>query len=93
MATITKREIAERVAKKAGQTQIVAKRIIQLFLDEIVEELANDNKLEFRNFGVFQVVNRRPRVGRNPRTGERVEVPGKKVVVFKMGRVMKERIR
>ncbi|MEW6355939.1 MAG: HU family DNA-binding protein [Planctomycetota bacterium] len=90
--TISKREIAERVARKAKQTQLVAKRIIQLFLDELIEELARGNKLEFRDFGVFDVVQRKRRVGRNPRTGARVEVPAKRVVNFKMGRLMRDRV-
>jgi len=90
--TVSKREIAERVARKAKQTQLVTKRIIQLFLDELIEELAQGNKLEFRDFGVFDVVIRKRRVGRNPRTGERVEVPEKRVVSFKMGRLMRERV-
>ena len=90
--TVSKREIAERVARKAKQTQLVTKRIIQLFLDELIEELAQGNKLEFRDFGVFDVVVRKRRVGRNPRTGERVEVPEKRVVSFKMGRLMRERV-
>jgi len=93
MATISKREIAERVARKAGQTQLVTKQIIQYFMDEIIEELAKHNKLEFRDFGVFSVVSRKPRVGRNPRTGARVEVPEKRVVSFKMGRLMRERVK
>ena len=90
--TVSKREIAERVARKAKQTQLVAKRIIQLFLDEVIDEVARGNKLEFRDFGVFDVVTRKRRVGRNPRTGERVAVPEKKVVSFKMGRFMRERV-
>ncbi len=92
MATVTKREIAENVARKTGQTQLVAKAIVQKLLDEVVEELAQGNKLEFRDFGVFEVVMRKPRVGRNPRTGERVAVPEKRVVTFAMGRLMRERI-
>jgi len=90
MATITKREIAERIAKRTGQTQVVTKQIVQLFLDEVVEELAMENKLEFRDFGIFEVVKRRSRNGRNPRTGEKVFVPAKQVVSFKMGRKMKK---
>lgn len=89
MATITKREIAERIAKRTGQTQVVTKQIVQYFLDEIVEELAKANKLEFRDFGIFEVVTRRSRNGRNPRTGQKVFVPAKCVVSFKMGRRMK----
>lgn len=90
--TVSKREVAERVARKARQTQLVAKRIIQLFLDEMISELAIGNKLEFRDFGVFDVVVRKQRVGRNPRTGERVEVPEKRVVSFKMGRLMRDKV-
>jgi len=93
MATRTKREIAESVARKTGQTQVIAKAIIQKFLDEVVEELSQGNKLEFRDFGVFEMVTRKPRVGRNPRTGQRVEVPAKRVVTFAMGRLMRDRIK
>jgi len=89
MATITKREIAERNAKQTGQTQVVTKDVVQRFLDEIVGELAKGNKLEFRDFGIFEVVHRRARNGRNPRTGTKVFVPAKRVVSFKMGRHMK----
>ena len=92
MATRTKREMAESVARKTAQTQLVAKAIIQKFLDEVVEELAQGNKLEFRDFGVFEVVMRKPRVGRNPRTNQRVEVPEKRVVRFSMGRLMRDRV-
>jgi len=92
MATRTKREIAESVARRTAQTQLITKAVIQKLLDEMVEELAKGNKLEFRDFGVFEVVMRKPRVGRNPRTGQRVEVPEKRVVTFTMGRLMRERV-
>jgi len=92
MATVTKRQLAEKVAQKTGQTQVVTKQVVQLFFDELVNELAAGNRLEFRDFGVFEVVIRRPRTGRNPRTGERVAVPPKRVVTFKMGKNMRTRI-
>ena len=92
MGTVTKRRLAEKVAQKTGQTQVVTKQVVQLFFDELVNELAAGNRLEFRDFGVFEVVIRRPRTGRNPRTGERVAVPPKRVVTFKMGKSMRERI-
>ena len=92
MATITKRQIAERIAKQTGQTQVMAKDIVQGFLDEIVNELANGNKLEFRDFGILEVVTRRSRTSRNPRTGESVFVPAKKVVNFRMGRRMSKAV-
>ena len=92
MATVTKRQLAEKVAQKTGHTQVVTKQVVQLFFDEVVNELAAGNRLEFRDFGVFEIVTRRPRTGRNPRTGERVAVPPKKVVTFKMGKNMRQRI-
>ena len=92
MATVTKKELVERVAEKTGETRLAVKQIVQLFFDEVTHDLANGNRLEFRDFGVFGVVTRKPRTGRNPRTGERVGVPPKKAVTFKMGKAMKERV-
>ena len=92
MATTTKREIAERVAQQTGLPQVAVKQIIQMLFDEIVKEVCSGNRLEFRDFGVFEVVVRKPRTGRNPRTGQKVAVPPKTVVPFKMGKVMKEKV-
>ena len=92
MATTTKREIAERVAQQSGLAQVEVKQVIQMLFDEIVKEVCSGNRLEFRDFGVFEVVVRKPRTGRNPRTGQKVSVPPKTVVTFKMGKVMKEKV-
>ena len=92
MATITKKELVNRIAEKTGQTKVVTKEIIQLFLDQIIEELANGNRLEFREFGVFEVKPRRARRAQNPRTLEKVDVPPKRVVKFKVGRIMRDRV-
>ena len=92
MATITKKELVYRIAAKTNQKKVVAKRIIQHFLDEVITELEKGNRLEFREFGVFEIQERAPRVARNPRTGAVVEVAAKKVVHFKAGRLMKERV-
>lgn len=91
MAT-TKRELVRRVAVKTRQKQNLAKKIIQTFLDEVVDELARGNRLEFREFGVFDVIHKRERLARNPRTGETVKVPSKTVVHFKVGRLMKDKV-
>ncbi len=90
MATITKKELVNRIAEKTGQTKIVAKEVLQTFLDEIVRELSLGNRLEFRDFGVFEVKPRRARRAQNPRTLQKVEVPPKRVVKFKVGRVMRD---
>ncbi|MBN1256070.1 MAG: integration host factor subunit beta [Planctomycetes bacterium] len=91
MAT-TKRELVKRIAKMTGQKQDVTKEIIQTFLGQIIEELALGNRLEFREFGVFDIVHKKPRIARNPRTGETVNVPAKRMVHFKVGRLMKKRV-
>lgn len=92
MATITKKELVNRIAERTGQTKVITKEIIQLFLDEIIFELSRGNRLEFREFGVFEVKPRKPRRAQNPRTLEKVHVPAKNVVKFKVGRIMREKV-
>lgn len=92
MATITKKELIDRIADTTQAKRVVVKRIVQSFLDEIVSELASDNRLEFRDFGVFETRNRTARVAQNPKTLERVKVPSKRSVKFKMGRMMKDKL-
>ncbi len=90
--TITKKELVSRIADKTRQTKVVTKEVIQLFLDEIISELGKGNRLEFREFGVFEIKERAARKAQNPRTLEKVFIPAKKVVKFKVGRLMKERV-
>src|SRR5688572_8283245 len=90
--TITKKELVNRIADSTKQTKVVVKDIIQRFLDEIIAELSAGNRLEFREFGVFEVKDRAARRAQNPRTLEKVDVPPKRVVKFKVGRMMRERI-
>ena len=90
--TITKKELVNRISEETGHTKVIVKDILQRFLDEIVSELSAGNRLEFREFGVFEIKERPPRRAQNPRTLEKVEVPAKKVVKFKVGRLMKERV-
>ncbi len=88
--TVTKKELAYRIAAKTRQKKAAVKRILQTFLGEIVRELGAGNRLEFREFGVFQIKTRAARRARNPRTGVRVDVPAKAIVHFKPGRSMKQ---
>src|SRR5262245_33024940 len=90
--TITKKELVARIAERTAQTKVVARDVIQLFLDEIIEELGRGNRLEFREFGVFEIKERAARKAQNPRTLEKVDVPAKRVVKFRVGRLMKERV-
>lgn len=92
MSTITKKELIDRIAETTQAKRVVVKRVVQSFLDEIISELASDNRLEFRDFGVFETRTRTARVAQNPKTLERVQVPPKRSVKFKMGRMMKEKL-
>ena len=92
MSTITKKELIDRIAVSTQAKRVVVKRIIHAFLEEVIEELAKDNRLEFRDFGVFETRSRSARVAQNPKTLERVEVPAKRTVKFKMGRHMKRKL-
>jgi integration host factor subunit beta len=92
MSTITKKELIGRIAESTNTKQAVVQPVIQSFLYEIISELAKGNHLEFRDFGVFEVVWRAARVAQNPKTLEQVHVPAKQAVKFKMGRLMKQRL-
>lgn len=92
MNTITKKDLVDRIADKSGCKRVVVKRVIQTFLDEIVLELGRGNRLEFRDFGVFEIRSRAARVAQNPKTLEKVFVPQKRTVKFKIGRLMKQRL-
>ncbi|MBI5850707.1 MAG: HU family DNA-binding protein [Planctomycetes bacterium] len=89
MKTVTKKELVNRIAEVANVTKVVSKNVIQSFLDAIIRELAEGNRLEFREFGVFETRERAPRRAQNPRTLQRVDVPAKRIVKFKVGRMMR----
>ncbi len=90
--TTTKRDLCEKIVKKTDNSQLLVKETIQMFLDRIVHELSEGNRIELRDFGVFEVKQRAGRKARNPRTGEEAFVPAKNVVVFKVGKLMKEKV-
>ena len=92
MSTITKKKLIDRIAENKQAKRVVVKSIVQSFLDEIIKELAADNRLEFRDFGVFEIRTRAARVAQNPKTLQRVQVPTKRTVKFKMGRLMKQKL-
>ena len=92
MATVTKKELIDRIADTTQAKRVVVKRIVQSFLDEVINELADDNRLEFRDFGVFETRTRAAREAQNPRTLEKVNVPPKRTVKFKMGRLLREKL-
>ena len=92
MATITKKELIDRIADATDQKRVLIKRVVQMFLDEVIDELGKGNRLEFRDFGVFETKTRKARRAQNPRTLEPVKVPEKRTVKFKVGRLMKAKL-
>ena len=92
MPTITKKQLTEQIAASTKTKQAVVKPIIQQFLEAIITELAKDNRIEFRDFGVFETRTRQARKAQNPKTLEPVQVPAKRTVKFKAGRLMKQKL-
>ncbi len=89
---MTKKDIVRTIADKTEMPQLKVKTIVQLTFETICELLAQDGRLELRNFGVFEVRTRRARKARNPRTGEAVDSPEKRVIAFKAGKMMEDKV-
>jgi integration host factor subunit beta len=92
MATITKKELIDCITERTQTKQAMTKSVIQSFLNGIITELASGNRLEFRGFGVFEIRNRAARIAQNPKTMEKVQIPAKRTVKFKMGRLMAQKM-
>lgn len=90
MGTVTKKDLIDRIADGTGQKRVTVKKTIQSFLDQVIVELGRGNRLEFRDFGVFEIRERKARTAQNPKTLQPVDVPAKKVVKFKVGRLMQQ---
>ena len=92
MSTITKKYLIDLIAENTQAKSALVKATVQNFLDEVISELAKGNRLEFRDFGVFETVTRAARVAQNPKTLEQVYVPAKRVVKFKAGRLTRQKL-
>jgi nucleoid DNA-binding protein len=90
---MTKKDIVLKIAEETGLKQVDVKKVVQHTLDHITTALSKGETVELRNFGVFKIKSRRSRVGRNPKTGTAVPIPERKVVAFKVGMIMKRRVR
>ncbi len=90
---MTKKDIVNKIANESGVKQIDVKKVVQMTFNIIIDSLANGEKIELRNFGVFKTKSRKGRMGRNPRTGQQVPVDPKRVAIFKPGLVMKAKVR
>ena len=89
---MTKAELIEEVAKVASLTKKETELIVNTVFDNITDALGKGDKVELRGFGSFRLRSRKSRTGRNPKTGEKVEVPSKKIPYFKPGKELKELI-
>ncbi len=92
MSTITKKELTGRIAESTQTERMLVKATVQNFLDEIISELVKGNRLEFRDFGVFESRKCAPRTAQNPKTLERIHIPAKRTVKFKMGQLMRQKL-
>lgn len=87
---MTKADLVEKIAETAEVSKAEAEEVVKTVLDSIVEALRRGEKIELRGFGSFRIRRRRPRQGRNPKTGMKVDVPGKAVPYFKPGKELRE---
>ena len=90
MPTVTKNDLIDRIAKQTKRPRTEVRAIVQAFLENVIDEVGRDSRLEFRDFGVFEVMVRKPRMGQNPKTGEPVPIPRRRSVKFKPGRLMRQ---
>jgi len=89
---MTKAELVEEVARVSELTKKHSEIIVNTVFDSIVDALRKDEKIELRGFGSFRIRQRRSRQGRNPKTGDKVDVPAKRIPYFKPGKELKELI-
>lgn len=89
---MTKQDIVEDIALRTGLTKKEVSEAVELFLQHIGTALSGGLHLEIRGFGTFKVKERKARMARNPRTGEAVPVPARRVPVFKVSKMLKDRV-
>ncbi len=93
MDTVTKKELIQKIALKLNLHPKEVGDVVQNFLDSVTDTLAKGNRLEFRDFGVFEVVERKKKIGRNPKKASvPIVIPARKAVKFSPGKLMKSRV-
>ena len=90
---MTKADLIESVATKLDLPKGQAERAVQLVFDDIVKALRNADKVNISGFGTFAVSERKARTGRNPKTGESIEIPASKSAKFKAGKTLKDELK
>ena len=89
---MNKQELVNRFSENEGMSQTISKTIVDMFFDDMASNLIKGDRVEMRGFGTFKMKEYKEYAGRNPRTGERVEVKSKRLPVFKVGKELKERV-
>jgi nucleoid DNA-binding protein len=89
---MARKEMIKSISLKTGLPQPQIKQIVETTFDAIIQTLITEGRVELRNFGIFQVRSRAARNARNPKTGEKVEVPERVAVIFKAGKEMEDRV-
>lgn len=89
---MTKADLIEEVSRFAELTRKDSEVIVETIFDSVVRALRSGDKIEIRGFGSFRTRQRKPRVGRNPKTGDRVDVPAKKIPFFKPSKELKDMV-
>lgn len=93
MQTITKKSLIQKISQKKGIHPNDVRSVVQAFLDEMTDVLARGDRLEFRDFGVFEIVERKQKIGRNPKNpAVPITIPARKAVKFTPGKKMKKEI-
>ena len=92
MNTITKKDLVKRISYSTGERQRIIKRIIDELLEHITDALIRGERVELRRFGVFKINWRETKIVRNPKTGERVKIPSRKVAKFKSGKTLFQKL-
>lgn len=93
MITVTKKKLIQKISQKKGMHPNDVRSVIQSFMDEMTEALAAGDRLEFRDFGVFEIVERKQKIGRNPKNASvPIVIPPRKAVKFTPGKNMKKLI-
>ena len=89
---MTKADLVDEIADKTGLTKKDVAETVDEFLEAVCRALVSGKHIEIRGFGTFKVKDRRPRIARNPRTGEQVQVPPRRVPVFKVSKELKDKV-
>ena len=88
----TKKELIDRIAERTGATHTFTRAVVQAFLDEFIHELVDGNRIELRDFGVFETRTTPPRLAQNPSTLEKIQIPARRRAVFKPGKLLKNQM-